>query len=388
MSPLSPPPSEPRPPLRPLHVGKYIPPPYAGIEAHIDTLLRALQPQAEPVLVATRGAQPPEAAGLPYRVVGVPTAGTLASVPLSPGILGAVRREFAGGRAELLHLHAPNPWGDLAALTTRRHPVVMTWHSDIVRQRRLMRLYGPLQRRTLDRVDRLVVFTPKHYESSVQLRGRGLEHKLVSIPIGIDFDRLDRRADDPVLRADIDAWAAGRPLLLTVGRHVYYKGYGFLLEALARLRSDAVLVMVGKGPLTSALQAQAAALGVDARVRFAGELSDDGLATLLRRCDVFTLPSIEPSEAFGIATAEAMSGAKPTVVCELGNGVNYLTRDGETGFAVPPRDVPALADALDRLVLDGALRARMGAAARDWVRREFSVDTMRTRTLALYRSLV
>lgn len=376
--------------LAPLHVGKFIPPPYAGIEAHIDTLLRSLAGHADATLVATRGQDDPAAGPpRPYRVVPVRSAGTLASVPISPGILSAVMSELGSGRANLLHLHAPNPWGDLAALTTRRRlPVVMSWHSDIVRQKRLMKFYAPLQRRTLDRVQKVIVFTPKHYESSVQLKQAGVESKVVAIPMGIDFERLDTPVRDERTLAGIDHWRAGRPLILTVGRHVYYKGYGHLLDALARVRSEAVLVMVGTGPLSEELQLRVQALGLQDRVRMVGEVGNAALVSLFHHCDVFTLPSIEPSEAFGIATAEAMACGKPTVVCELHNGVNYLTRDGETGLAVAPRDTAALADALDTLVRNDTLRATMGEAARRWVRSEFSVEKMRDSTLALYRSLV
>jgi len=104
-------------------------------------------------------------------------------------------------------------------------------------------------------------------------------------------------------------------------------------------------------------------------------------------CDLFTLPSIEPSEAFGLASAEAMACGKPTVVCELNNGVNHLNQAGLTSLTVPPRDVPALADALDTLLLDGALRERMGHAARRWVHEQFSLEAMRDRTIGVYRSL-
>ncbi len=376
--------------IAPLHVGKVIPPPYAGIEAHVDTLLRSLVGHARPTLVASRlPGQDLSGRDWPYRLLPVACHGILASVALSPGMLSTIRREFRSGRANLLHLHAPNPWGDLAALVQpARVPVVMSWHSDIVRQRRLLALYGPVQRRALDRSDRIVIFTPAHYDSSTQLRGPGVDKKIAVIPMGIDFTRLDDTASDPELIYGIDRWALQRPIILTVGRHIYYKGYEYLLTALSKLRSDAVLLMVGTGPLTGNLQAQVSELGLSDRVKFLGEVDTPQLVSLLHRCDLFTLPSIEPSEAFGIASAEAMACGKPTVVCDLGNGVNYLNKDGVTGLATAPRNVGALVEALDTLALDVSLRERMGLAARQWVRTEFSTDRMRNLTLDLYRSLL
>jgi rhamnosyl/mannosyltransferase len=257
-----------------------------------------------------------------------------------------------------------------------------------VRQQTLLKFYRPVQRRALQRADRIVVFTPKHYDSSAQLHQVDVSAKVVKVPIGIDFSRHDAAGGDPQVRAAIDDFARGRPVALTVGRHVYYKGYEYLLAAMARLRAEAVLVMIGTGVLTDDLRRQAAELGIAARVLFLGETKDAGLVSAMHACDFFCLPSIEPSEAFGIASAEAMSCGKPTIVCELRNGVNYLNRDGVTSLTVPPRDVAALADAIDTLAGDAALRARMGAAAARWVNDEFSVAAMKREMTALYRSLL
>ncbi len=376
--------------VRPLHIGKFVPPPYAGVEAHVDTLLRTLHPEVPGTLVAGESPQPrrPGEALPPYRLLTARAYGRLSSAVLSPGVLRLTRRELASGRCNLLHVHAPNPWGDFAALQCRSDvPVVMTWHSDILRQRQLMKVYRHVQRRAIARADRIVVFTPKHYESSAQLHQLDIGHKLALVPIGIDFDRLELAHACPEVRAQLDAFARGRPTLLSVGRHVYYKGYPYLLQALARMRGEAVLVMVGTGLLSEALKQQAIDLGVAARVLFLGEIDNAGLVSAFHHCDVFCLPSIEQTEAFGIASAEAMACGKPTVVCELGNGVNYLNQGGHTSLTVPPRDAGALAEALDTLVADTALRLRMGAAAREWVCNEFSLAAMKRGMIALYDSL-
>lgn len=376
--------------IRSLHLGKFIPPPHAGVEAHVDTLLRALWPDVQCTLVAGESSMSAQQApALPYRVLTARSFGKFASATMSPGVLLHVRNELRSGRSNLLHIHAPNPWGDAAVLACAGDaPVVMTWHSDIVRQRNLLKFYRPIQRRALQRADRIVVFTPKHYESSEQLHQIDVAAKIVQVPIGIDFSRLAPEFANPEAQQQFDSFAAGRPLLLTVGRHVYYKGYEHLVAALARLRSDAVLVMVGSGPLTAALRQQARDLGVEQRILFAGEVDHATLVAAFHRCDVFCLPSIEPSEAFGIASAEAMACGKPTVVCELGNGVNYLNQAGRTGLTVPPRNVDALVDALDMLLQDDGLRVAMGQAAHDWVRAQFSLQAMRDGMMNLYRQLI
>ena len=340
--------------IRPLHVGKFVPPPYAGVEAHIDTLLRSLSPEVQATLLAAESpAGPASHVGLPYRLLTARAYGKFASATLSPGVLSIARRELSSACCNLLHIHAPNPWGDFAALSCPAHvPVVMSWHSDIVRQRQLMRVYKHIQRRVLQRSDKIIVFTPRHYESSAQLHERDVTSKIAYVPMGIDFSELQPELADPAVMARLSGYADGRPLLLTVGRHVSYKGYEYLLSAMSRLRSDAVLVMVGAGVLTPVLQQQARELGLAKRVLFLGELDRSALVAAFHACDVFCLPSIAPSEAFGIASAEAMACGKPTVVCQLGNGVNYLNKDGETSLVVRPKDVAALADRV-RLRLHG-----------------------------------
>lgn len=377
--------------IRPLHVGKFVPPLFSGgLENHIDTLLRSLPREMDAALVASEPAfhKAPETEALPYRLISALSLGTFSSVPLSPGIARAVSREFAARRANLLHVHSPNPWGDLAILRADRNvPVVMTWHSDVIGKQALFAAYQAFQRRAIERADKVIVFTPKHFESSRQLRIPNIESKLVHIPIGVDFDRLDQLTPRPELLASFDEWAKGRPVLLSVGRQVRYKGYSHLIKAMSMARHDAVLLMIGTGPLGAQLRRQVRDMRLDHRVRILGRVDMVTLATALRRCDVFCQPSIEQSEAFGIATAEAMGFGKPTIVCELNNGVNFLNRKNETSLVTPPRNEAALADAIDQLVSDAALRARMGQSARQWVRSEFSIDVMREATVALYRTL-
>jgi rhamnosyl/mannosyltransferase len=380
-----------RPDIRPMHVGKFLPPPYAGIEAHVDTLLRSLASCVDSALVVCTNRQDSDAltASQPYRVIACPFYGKVASAPIAPGILRAVRQELADGRSNLLHVHAPNPWADLAALGAGREvPVVMTWHSDIVRQRNLMKIYRQVQRRAIERADRIIVFTPMHLDSSTQLRVPGVDAKVRIVPIGINFEHLDTTPIDDAFAEELRSRVDGRRLIATVGRHVYYKGYRQLLLAVARMKEPSVLAMVGDGPLSAELQRQALETGIADRVLFLGEVTPSRLVTILRRCDVFTLPSIEPSEAFGIASAEAMAMGKPTVVCRLGNGVDFLNRDGVTSLVVPPMDIDALADALDILLRDEAQRAAMGQSASAWVRETFSIARMREQTLTVYRELL
>lgn len=377
---------------RPLHVGKFVPPPYAGVEAHVDTLLRCLGDSVDATLVAAESPQRSTidtVRDLPYRVLTTKSYGKFASAFLSPAVPKLVRQEFDAARANILHVHAPNPWGDVAALTVKHDvPVVITWHSDIVRQKKLYSIYRHIQRRVLKRADVIIVPTLAHYESSEQLHQLDISSRIATVPLGIDVGLFDAHLADDATTRRMDAFAKGRPLLLTVGRHVAYKGYSYLIDAMKKIETDSVLVMIGTGILISELKQQAEQLNLNQRVLFLGEVGHASLVAALHRCDAFCLPSITASEAFGLASAEAMACGKPTIVCELGNGVNFLNRNGETSITVQPRDSGALANAIDTMMSNNHLRLQLGNQARSWVHEQFSLNAMKTKILQIYQSVI
>jgi rhamnosyl/mannosyltransferase len=149
-----------------------------------------------------------------------------------------------------------------------------------------------------------------------------------------------------------------------------------------------VLALGGQGPLTEELRRVAHGAGVAGRVHFVGRIPDEELPAWYHACDVFCLPSIEPAEAFGIVQIEAMASARPVVCCQLGNGVNWVNPDGETGLTVPPGDSAALAGALARLEREPALRARLGEEGRRRALRLFTSEAMAKATLAVYREVL
>jgi rhamnosyl/mannosyltransferase len=177
----------------------------------------------------------------------------------------------------------------------------------------------------------------------------------------------------------------GDRLVLGVGRLIYYKGFQNLVRAMADVR--AIALIAGDGPLASALAAEAARFGVADRVALLGRVNEADLKACYHACDVFVLPSVERSEAFGIVQLEAMVCGKPVVNTWLDSAVPHVSLDGVTGLTVPPNDPAALAVALNALLDDPERRATMGAAARRRVREEFSVELMARRTLEVYREI-
>lgn len=362
--------------------------PCSGIERHVASLLSGLAREIVVInLVAAEGPHTFVGHGAGYRVFGAPCFGKLASTALAPGMVTLARRLHREFAFDIVHLHFPDPLSHLVACALpRRVKRVVTWHSDIVRQRRLYLLYRPWLDRFLAGVDAVIAATPANFAASRQL-GAVPPERRHAIPFGLDYDVFDRARVRERAQHLRDGLGAKVPCVLAVGRHVYYKGFEYLLEAAANLE-DVRLVFVGSGPLTTALQTQASRLGLAERVVWAGQVDEETLAAWYHACDVFCLPSIEPAETFGLVQLEAMACAKPVVSTRLGTGVDHLNVDGVTGYTVPPRDPNALAAALRDILSNSERAQRMGQAAYSRARQDFSRATMVRATLELYRRLI
>jgi rhamnosyl/mannosyltransferase len=190
-----------------------------------------------------------------------------------------------------------------------------------------------------------------------------------------------RRRPDHHLAIALREWAGGAFVVLVVGRLVYYKGIDVLLDALSMTRHMR-LVVAGDGPLRARLEARSAALGVADRIKWLGTVTDDELVGAFSAADVFVLPSVARSEAFGLVQVEAMAAGLPVVSTRLGTSVEIVNVDGSTGIVVEPNVPATLADAIQTIADDAALRARLAAGA---LRR--AEDFAETRLVDRYRDL-
>jgi len=366
--------------LRVVQLGKYFYPQRGGIETYVRQLAHGLTGAVDvdvDVIVANTRTRTVREDVDGVSVLRVGSLGRMRGAPITP----LLPLHLARTGADVVHLHAPNPWAELAYLASplaARSHLVVTWHADVVRQRRLARLWAPITRRVLARAAAICVATPKHVEASAVLPA--FAHKIHVCPFGVDPDTA--RADAGVVQALRERFGP-RPIVLGIGRLVYYKGWSVLLDAARDL--DATIVIVGDGPLRGTLERRIEALGLRDRVHLVGEQAD--VAPYLAVCDVFVLPSTHRSEAFGIVQLEAMAFAKPVVSTRLGTGVEWVNRHGESGLTVPPGDAAALAEALAALVAQPVERLILGARAARLVRREFTTTHALVAVLAVYRQV-
>jgi rhamnosyl/mannosyltransferase len=271
---------------------------------------------------------------------------------------------------------------------------VITWHSDIVRQRTLLRLYAPILRRVIAKADCIIPTSEIYARTSPWLR----DHldKCSVVPLGVDVNRfLGRYADEQSGRhgelrsqliSPLHSFSSSPFLLLSVGRLRYYKGLDRLIRVMPRL-PNCIFVVAGNGPMEAEWRALARQLGVADRVQFIGSPSDADLPAIYRAADVYVLPATSRAEAFGVAILEAMASELPVVCTNVGTATAWINQDGVTGFVTPPDDNDALGVAIEKLH-DASLRELMGAAARERVLAEFTQERMIERVEDMYRTML
>lgn len=366
--------------MRIVHLYKdYHPPVHGGIEQTLERMAQRQVAAGHDVtaLVSASGGRRTVTERLAgVRVIRVAEWARVASAPICP----TMALELAKLEADVWHLHFPNPTGELSwLLAPRAGAMVVTYHSDIVRQKLALTFYRPFLRAVLARADLIMPTSLRYVDHSDVLRP--LRDRCREVPLGVEVERFSDLTRFAPRAAALRA-RYGTPLTLFVGRLRYYKGLHVMLAAMAK--TPGTLAIVGDGPEEAGLKAQASALGLGGRVVFVGPVSDDELLAHFAAADVGVLPSTLPSEAFGVAMVEMLAAGVPAVCTELGTGTSVVNRDGETGLVVPPNDPGALAGAIARIVGDPALRARFSANARRHAREHFSTAAMMRGVMAVY----
>lgn len=272
--------------------------------------------------------------------------------------------------ADTILLHHPFPLAVVAYLLfARRKPLVIWYHSDIVRQRHIALLFNPFLQLAIRRARIIFIASERLKRNSAHLSS--VQEKTIVVPFGIDREYFSLSPEIESTARKI-AKKYGKPLVLSVGRLTYYKGYEYLIEAM-RTTPDAQLLIVGGGKEEVRLNALIAQWGLKGRVHIVPHVDD--VRPYYAAADVFVLPSSEPSEAFGIVQAEAMAFGVPVVNTDLPTGVPEVSIPEVTGITVPPKDVDSLSKALRTLLTDPHLRHRYGTAARERVATTLNEDT-------------
>ena len=368
------------------HLGKYYPPAPGGIESHVQTLAQAQAQIGLDVSVYCVNHEPgptrSEHDG-PVRLTRFARPASVSKLDICPDLASALRRV----ESDILHMHAPNPTMTLALLRARpRVPLVVTYHSDIVKQRVLRTAFRPFERLAFRHARAIMPTSPLYPAGSTFLNL--YQDRLHVLPHGIDLTPYLEPSPSALEKAEELRAAHPGPRWLGCGRMVYYKGFLNAIRALVEV--PGTLILVGDGPDRPSLEAEARRLGVADRIVFPGKLPHAiDLLPYYLAADAFWFPSNARSEAFGLVQVEAMATGCPVINTRIPHsGVAWVSLDEQTGLTVPVDDPSALAAAARRLIEDPALRARLSAAARVRAVDEFSDRVMAERSLAIYRHVL
>jgi len=382
--------------LRVLHLGKFYPPASGGMEVHVQTLARAQAALGARVEVLCinhaaagegfshefRGRSPTrEEWDGEVRVTRVGRWASVLRMDVMPELPRALLRALARG-VDVVHLHTPNP-ALLLALDALPWlpPVVITHHSDVIRQKVAGALFRPFELVLYARARRLLATSSAYVPGSALLRR--FRDKVRELPLGIELEPF--LSPSPAALEAEAHWRAqaGAPLWLMVGRLVYYKGLVTALEALTRVPGQ--LLVVGVGPLEQEGRERARALGLEGRVTWAGYLPPESLVGAYRAATALWFPSNARSEAYGLSQIEAMASGLPVLNTAIPHsGVPWVSLHEQTGLTVPVGSAEALARAVRRLLEEPGLAERLGRGARARALEQFRHDVMAERSLALY----
>ena len=368
--------------MRILHFFKtYYPDTTGGIEQVIFQLCqgsRVLGVESQ-VLTISQNPSPARLQVADHQVIRAKENFNLASTGLSMRVFSQFKEMAA--EADLVHFHFPWPLMDLVHFATGHgRPTVLSYHSDIVKQRTLLKLYGPLMKRFLRSMDRIVVASPNYLASSEVLKP--FADKTMVIPYGLDQSAYPKASTET-----LSHWRKSLPekFFLFVGVLRYYKGLDSLLNALEGV--DYPVVILGSGPQELELKAQAQKLQLR-NVLFLGRLDDEEKVCLLQMCYALVFPSHLRSEAFGISLLEASMYGKPMISCEIGTGTTYVNIHEETGLAVPPDSPMSLREAMHRLWNNPEETQRFGNNARSRFQELFTADRMCENMVQVYKEVI
>lgn len=352
--------------IKVLHVYKRsLPESIGGIEKFIDTLCTSTSQYGIKNKVLTLSSKPKKK---PIRMDGYNVYQAKENIYIgSTGFSIAAFLKFRelASKADIIHHHYPHPFGDLLqTLSLIKKPYIVTYHSDILRQKFLERIYNPLRFFFLNNASKIVSTSPNYFVTSEILKIYA--NKVEIIPIGISEAKYKKPEKE-----SLDYWKTkfSSKFFLFIGTDRYYKGLKIALRAIEN--TSIKLVIAGLMDNKNQLEKYANSKSLT-NIKFLGKVSLEDKCALLSLCYGFVFPSNLRSEAFGIALLEAAYFGKPLISCEIGTGTSFVNIHNKTGLVVNPGDPYSLRKAMYKLIRNEKIATKFGANARLRARRLFN----------------
>lgn len=366
-----------------LQLGKFFPI-KGGVEKVEYDLMRGLAEQGvdcDMLCAALKGKGDIICSGEHARLIYCHTWMEIAGTMIAPTMITTLWRICR--KYDVIHVHHPDPMACMALFFSGyRGKVVLHWHSDIVRQKYLMGLYRPFQNWLIRRADLIVGTTPVYVEQSDDLKRA--QHKITYLPIGTEEIVPDIEGAHQLREK-----YSNHKIVFSLGRLVPYKGYHNLIEAAQYLSDDYVVVIGGTGPLRESLEQLIKERKLEKKVKLLGFVKDEEVAAYFTACDIFVLPSVQKTEAFGIVQIEAMSCGKPVVATKIpGSGTAWVNAHGISGLNVTPEQPKEIADAILTITKDRDAYEVYATGARQRFEKMFTKEKMVAGAMGIYERLM
>ena len=375
--------------MKVLQLGKFYPPDVGGIETAIYNITEELNKKGIKCDVLCSNSKREykkeiiDRGSYKYIVYRTKSYGKIASTSITPQMIFKLKEII--DNYDIIHLHHPDPMANFALflVNPKKQKIVIHWHSDIIRQKFALKFYRPLLNWMLKKADVIIGTSPKYIEESEQLKY--FKNKCIAIPLGIKKE--DLKVDEEKIR-EIKKKFKNKKIIFSLGRFIYYKGFEYLIESSKYLPDDYVIVIGGDGELRKKYEKLIMNNNLLNKVFLIGKIPQTHLGSYYKACDLFCLPSIEKSEAFGLVIVEAMSFGKPIVATNIkGSGVSWVNQNGVTGLNVEPKNPKALAQAIKFICSNKEVYKKFSENALKRFNQEFTVDKEVSRILKVYKSL-
>jgi rhamnosyl/mannosyltransferase len=365
-------------------LGRFYPPDLGGIETVIFEISEGLNACGITcdVLCSNKTNALDISAQGQYKVIRAPALGHILSTSISPSLIFQLKKIIK--EYDIIQLHHPDPMATVALLLCQpKQKIIVHWHSDIIRQRAALFFYRPIQEALLRRCDKIIVTSQNYLNTSLHLKK--YKDKAVVIPIGINADMDSNQQKLTELKSKFK----NKTIIFGLGRHVYYKGFEYLIDSASYLNDNFIIIVGGDGPLTASLRKKVETKDLSQRVFFTGRIPFSEIHSYFELCDIFCLSSIERTEAFGVVLLEAMSLSKPLVATNIpGSGANWVNQHNETGLNVEPQNAEALAKAFLKIGTDINLRQKFATQSKLRYQDKFTRMAMVNQLINLYSKVM
>ncbi|WP_343551220.1 glycosyltransferase [Pantoea sp.] len=282
---------------------------------------------------------------------------------------------------DIVHYHFPYPFMDMLHFASKvNKPSVVSYHSDIIKQKKLMGLYNPLMKRFLKSVDRIVTASPNYLNSSKVLQN--YKDKVSIVPYGIP-DITKSKSDADVNNEITKQFPNG--YFLFVGSFRYYKGLHYLLEAMKD--SNIPIVLLGANGEEDSLKKFVKEHNMT-NINFVGAKDDSIKYSYLAKAVGFVFPSHLRSEAFGISLVEAACFGLPLISCEIGTGTTFINTNDQTGIVIDGANPEQLKRAVYNIWNDRSKSSEYGKRARERYEEIFTAKKMASEYLDIYEEVI